>query len=971
MRSSSKAGRGGRRGKPLLSDHVIKVRQRLHEALALGIKVDDNKQRKWQCSDTEIQLHVLRAMGNFIGCVSPHALEHSIPKDSISDMFLALEAILCSRNERVLSFAADTTNKLALTLELSICQYDIWGVVVCLSRCLSKCQSQVVNSCVIAMDHILKSPGVMRWEKNEETWKVIKENNIVDNLVTVFQDDVDVDQSYEYFMHIASLFKTIILKCPSARYYVWKCSELIMKLGSICSHSNPSAAAAALELFATLALCGDVAMELLGNKQILSKAVQSMGPLQPGLVRVRALNICQSLMRSVKGCHMLINVYCEPVVQGIISALSEPSAYGQSAIRMGAFRVALIACWSGDHHLCFWKLGIDKVLFDILLGDCSMININQNPLPTEMLFSKIYECHVGERAYIWEILGWLAMYCEDKFLFKTDQRFWYLKVLISCVCSAAKVVMHRRHVKLPSSDNFEFEPVRATLQMLCSPSKYISSQAKHHLSECLQSDGHEHLEYLLESLTLIATGDVSLTSDSFQTAVNIVSLGCYSTLSEYEIPILEKRGVYIISAIINRCLHSDTKLSRSAIPSHIDRYPYIKACCWSDATDWEGENVVLFHCLQALAQLLNVLDRRCNHQKNSIGKVHCALCEISEAQFLVENLQYVLSKNFSPGTKSYAAYVLSFFNFYGFPSKLGKRLERTLGENELADLQFVFSSGQVLNAHSVIVLARCPRLLPSEKNLNHKKLGDVSTERHVFELKPSKFRREVGISEEVDATAFKKILEYVYSGMIQVEVEDVGPVEKIAKFCGLKSLLYMLQRGLPKWGLDTPICDLTQALEPACQAFTDISLEVKATEGVAWNCSICQLSMPHMCAHKVVLSSSCDYFRALFSSGMRDSNADVIKVPIGWNALVKLVKWMYSAELPRINNGCAWNNMDGDQQLSELQAYVELASLADYWLIDGFQEECLDAIIPLLNIDHQIVLKTIAIAAGLNQTEHS
>lgn len=167
-------------------------------------------------------------------------------------MFLALEAILCSRNERVLSFAADTTNKLVLTLELSICKYDIWGLVVCLSRCLSKCQSQVVNSCVVAMDQILKSPGVMRWKKNEETWKVIKENNIIGNLVIVFKDDVDVDQSYEYFMHIASLFKTIILKCPSARYYVWKCSELIMKLGSICSHPNPSAAAAALELFATL-----------------------------------------------------------------------------------------------------------------------------------------------------------------------------------------------------------------------------------------------------------------------------------------------------------------------------------------------------------------------------------------------------------------------------------------------------------------------------------------------------------------------------------------------------------------------------------------------------------------------------------------------------------------------------------------------------------------------------------------------
>ena len=45
-------------------------------------RVDDNneRKRKWQCSDTEIQLHVLRAMVNFIGCVSPHVLQLSILK---------------------------------------------------------------------------------------------------------------------------------------------------------------------------------------------------------------------------------------------------------------------------------------------------------------------------------------------------------------------------------------------------------------------------------------------------------------------------------------------------------------------------------------------------------------------------------------------------------------------------------------------------------------------------------------------------------------------------------------------------------------------------------------------------------------------------------------------------------------------------------------------------------------------------
>lgn len=46
-------------------------------------------------------------------------------------------------------------------------------------------------------------------------------------------------------------------------------------------------------------------MELLGNKQIVSKAIQSMEPSQPGLVRVQALNVCQSLMVQMNplSCH--------------------------------------------------------------------------------------------------------------------------------------------------------------------------------------------------------------------------------------------------------------------------------------------------------------------------------------------------------------------------------------------------------------------------------------------------------------------------------------------------------------------------------------------------------------------------------------------------------------------------------------------------------------------------------------------
>lgn len=52
--------------------------------------------------------------------------------------------------------------------------------------------------------------------------------------------------------------------------------------------------------------------------------------------------------------------------------------------------------------------------------------------------------------------------------------------------------------------------------------------------------------------------------------------------------------------------------------------------------------------------------------------------------------------------------------------------------------------------------------------------------------------------------------------------------------------------------------------------FRDIILKPKETESICWKCRTCSLSLPHMHAHKVVLSSSCDYLRALFQSGMRE-----------------------------------------------------------------------------------------------------
>jgi len=106
-------------------------------------------------------------------------------------------------------------------------------------------------------------------------------------------------------------------------------------------------------------------------------------------------------------------------------------------------------------------------------------------------------------------------------------------------------------------------------------------------------------------------------------------------------------------------------------------------------------------------------------------------------------------------------------------------------------------------------------------------------------------------------------------------------------------------------------------------------------------------------------SSSCSY-------------SQIIKVPIGWNGLVKLVNYFYSGELTRIEIDCTLTNMDAKQhKLSELQAYVELSSLAEFWLLEEVGNKSLDVVISCLEADQTISTDVIHYAANLSQWKNS
>lgn len=247
--------------------------------------------------DAEVQSHALRAMTAFIGCTSSSLLKHSLVKDSVSDMLLALEGILQSENSKILSLSVNVTMELVSCLGSSLRHFRILEVIISLSRLLSSCQLPLVISCAIALNSFLTKLGNMRHEKQNEVWEAVEETQVVRSIIHALLDSADGVQPPAYFTEMAYLLKTILWRWPPSRYRVWSNSKLMVKLGDNFPNANIAVSVCILQLLSALALCGDGAMMILGSKTLLSKIMLGMESLQPYDVRCETLILCGHLMK--------------------------------------------------------------------------------------------------------------------------------------------------------------------------------------------------------------------------------------------------------------------------------------------------------------------------------------------------------------------------------------------------------------------------------------------------------------------------------------------------------------------------------------------------------------------------------------------------------------------------------------------------------------------------------------------------
>lgn len=96
------------------------------------------------------------------------------------------------------------------------------------------------------------------------------------------------------------------------------------------------------------------------------------------------------------------------------------------------------------------------------------------------------------------------------------------------------------------------------------------------------------------------------------------------------------------------------------------------------------------------------------------------------------------------------------------------------------------------------------------------------------------------------------------------------------------------------------------------------------------------------------------------------SHAKAIKVPVSWEALVKLVNWFYSNRLPRPPSGCVWNNMNTEEKYNALKPYLELCWLGEFWFLEELEQACTDSIISSVESAKHVSVRIMQTAADLS-----
>lgn len=336
--------------------------------------------------------------------------------------------------------------------------------------------------------------------------------------------------------------------------------------------------------------------------------------------------------------------------------------------------------------------------------------------------------------------------------------------------------------------------------MIYSPSKYISSRARVTLSFILEEGGEQNLNSLVNFLRYIPSSGGYILPNILQTTVCLVGLACYSSIPQYASFILRNQGLEILLSFCSWYQRNWENIGASSFAPSPQSIAEKRICCWVCTEDWDNKDAFLLYSLLALAELVNHSFSEQNHA------IELSVKSENLKDRLCTTLKEIRDETYGSGPRWYAAHILSYLGYYGFQHKLGKRLMGAYEDEEFSDMRLVFASGNSASVNKVIIAVSCPMLLPPKEGAHSG--STILTE------KSQRTVQEIRMSANVDTLALVKLLEFAYSGYVEVESTTLKKLKTLARHCKAKVLLQMLSRRRPKWGSPIPGIDLPLALTP-------------------------------------------------------------------------------------------------------------------------------------------------------------
>eukprot|EP00850_Spirogloea_muscicola_P007577 SM000038S14390 [mRNA] locus=s38:763572:768334:- [translate_table: standard] len=998
-------------------DEVV---ERLQAALALGWtppsqqpslpkplrRSTRGEEVQWECADASVQLQAAKGLGAYVQCLAAHFV--AIAKDPaqcqkqqavLADCSAALEALLApSASTQARGRAAQACDQLQGGVLALLAPSSARRLAPALVRLLGSSQdAEHRRIAVQVLERILSSsrprtrgaragarddagagiwPAALLAQPVECIWRL---------LTTGSGKDGGQDAGHVPLQVQAMGLRVLALlaeQWPPAKAAVAQSPPWLPLLTKLCSTTSlPEMTQAAMAVLCVVASEGDFAKELLSteNSYILDTIARRALESSPTQTKEGAFNLlkaltasptfgkafrCSSSMGDIVKASLLALQPAERVKMmagggGGPGPLATDVAVPESLELAALQAILAVLRWPGSHHAVFVRhAGVKR-----LLGLCS-----RSGSDTKM------------QNLAWQALEWLVTFHGASVNPMAASRarkagYWdapelveelrCLQAIIPFVCEEFWHIPESGHAPVVQA---AIAKCRLILSLVSSPSPQLAQSALQGLQTALSAsvEVKERLGVLLCAMERLGRGRGVLAVDSASVQLLLLRMAVLTRLLRAMVKVDGATGKVNVAGcraglveLIQRRLDQDQyeHLSDGEKPE----YPAGSAEDASLALPqellyaggvslWEGQDGVLLASLELFFEISEHL--------KFVGAEATAGVTVDVAR---EVLSRLAEARMSPGVRCWALRALACLGTFGCSSPVGVSLERARDANHVAaDVVFSFPDGRQLQAHRIVLEARCPAVLCSSDD------ADSSTTAREASPPPQSLLEVanstptiISMSHRAPFATFQRLVLFAYSGQVcmtnEVEAEEL---RRLAKKCKFAELVWLLDRQRPAWGHVPATLDMTVILEAKqwkCIHSSDaIMIWPREQQDVGCNGHehACGKAGPHLHVHKFVLAARSEYFRALLGSGMRESRQGAIEVPgVCGIAVVGFVRFVYSGLLSfkPLKQACNIGKIispgnsakeGGSLDSPQLSAALQLAMLSEQWMMTDLQRVC-------------------------------